>query len=224
MFFAQGIPIILPIDYMKGEKDFFYHFPVPNFIEDHLDTGIDLLFAKYCLLPGTGVIFYKNILKLCYPDHSISTKYTIGIEKQISVHGVDGLTKRIILEYCKSVHKYSLSGYSLPVKEAIIMIRKNLPKPVCLESISLEVNVSREHLCRNFKKETSMNISDYVHYIKINESLNLVKSKSYSISEISEMFRHCNAAYFSVVFKKVTGMAPRTYRKMQGETLQRRVM
>ena len=145
--------------------------------------------------------------------HSISTKYAIEIEKQINVSNIEKLNISIIYEYCESVKKYSLAGYSPIVKKAISYIRRNLSNTISLMDIASNLHVNKAYLSRAFKKETDNNVTDYIHQVKIHESLDLVKSGSYDITDLAVMFGYCNTAYFSTQFKKIMEMSPRAYQK-----------
>ena len=147
--------------------------------------------------------------------HSISTKYAIEIEKQISVLNINKLNISIIAEYCESVNKYSLAGFSPIVKKAISYIRRNLSNSISLMDIAKNLHVNKAYLSRVFKKETDYNITDYIHRTKIHESLDLVRSGSYDITEIAVMFGYCNTAYYSTKFKDVMGASPRIWQRTE---------
>lgn len=149
--------------------------------------------------------------------HSISSKYAIEVEKLISYHNVTQLTNRIVMEYTESVSKFSLTGYSPLVKKAIRYIRNNLTEPICLLDISEELNVSESHLARIFKKEMGQTVTAFIQESKIGECLELVKSGSYSMTDIAFMFGFSSSSYFSSVFNKVMGISPRKYHKLSME-------
>jgi YesN/AraC family two-component response regulator len=148
--------------------------------------------------------------------HSISTKYALLIENQVSIANINNMNIKILYEYCKSVRDYSLVHYSEIVKKSILYVRRHLNESIGLIDIADELHINRSYLSRVFKKETGKNITDYIHMSKINESLELIKSKSYDISEISDMFGYCNAAYYSTKFKEVIGVCPR---EMQNQNI-----
>ena len=143
--------------------------------------------------------------------HSISTKYAVAIENQESFESVLSLTSKLVKEYCKNVRDYSLKKYSLLTKKAIIAIRKNLSSPISLNDIAIQLNTSKEHLCRVFKQEMNENLTDYIHRLKVHESLDLIKSKKYSISDIAFMLGYSSSSYYSSVFKRVIGVSPKNY-------------
>jgi AraC-like DNA-binding protein len=143
--------------------------------------------------------------------HSISTKYAIAIESQISSEGCYSLASNLLREYAECVRNYSLDKYPQLIKDALIIIRKNIASHIGLNDIAAKLHVSREHLCREFKREMGQNLTDYINELKINESLDLVKSKKYSVSDIAFIFGYSSSTYYSIVFKKIMGVPPSRY-------------
>ncbi len=143
--------------------------------------------------------------------HSISTKYAIAIERQISSEGCYSLASNLLREYAECVRNYSLDKYPQLIKDALIIIRKNIASHIGLNDIAAKLHVSREHLCREFKREMGQNLTDYINELKINESLDLVKSKKYSVSDIAFIFGYSSSTYYSIVFKKIMGVPPSRY-------------
>ena len=143
--------------------------------------------------------------------HSISTKYAIAIESQISSEGCFNVARNLLKEYAECVRDYSLEKYPPLIKEALIIIRKNIASHISLNDIAAKLHVSSAHLCREFKREMGLNLTDYINELKINESLDLVKSKKYSISDIAFIFGYSSSTYYSSVFKKIMGVSPSRY-------------
>lgn len=147
--------------------------------------------------------------------HSMSHKYAVLIEKQTNSKTASALSQNIIFDYTKAVNKYSLNLYSGLVKESIIYIRRHITEAISLQDIAANLNTSKEHLSRQFKKETSETISHFIQKIKIQESLELVSSKQYSFSTISYLFGFSNPSHYSTTFKKIMGVSPAHYQQKQ---------
>lgn len=143
--------------------------------------------------------------------HSISTKYAIAIESQETVEGVLKLTPKLVMEYCRNVRNYSIKKYSSLVGKTLIIIRKNISSSISLSEVAKQLHTSKEHLCRVFKKEMGEAITDYIHKSKIHESLDLINSQKYSVSDIAFMFGYSSSSYYSSVFKRVMGVSPKKY-------------
>lgn len=61
-----------------------------------------------------------------------------------------------------------------------------------------------------------MTISDYIASVKIEHAKELIDTHKYLMYEISDLLGFENPYYFSKVFKKVTGIAPREYENRSG--------
>lgn len=81
-----------------------------------------------------------------------------------------------------------------------------------IEKLSNKLGISQTYLTRLLKKELGMNFIDYLTYIRIQNSIELMKEPSIKIYEISRLVGYSTQHYFSSVFKKHMGMSPNDYR------------
>lgn len=81
-----------------------------------------------------------------------------------------------------------------------------------IEKVSNKLGISQTYLTRLLKKELGMNFIDYLTYIRIQNSIELMKEPSIKIYEISRLVGYSTQHYFSSVFKKHMGMSPNDYR------------
>lgn len=144
----------------------------------------------------------KGGLHPIYLD-SISSKYTTQIEKCNSTNQIKGVLNSMKIEYCDSVKKLSIKGFSSPVRKSIDFIRLNLNQPISLDYISSSLYLNPSELSRLFKKETGQNITEYINERRINESLFLFENDELSITDISFMVGYNDVNYFTKVFKKL---------------------
>lgn len=154
----------------------------------------------------------KGGLHPIYLD-SISSKYTVQIEKCNSRNQLKDVVDSMKIEYCDSVKKLSLKGFSSSVRKAIEFIRINLNQPIGLDYISLALHLNPSELSRQFKKETGETMIKYINKRRINESLFLLENDELSITDVSFMVGYNDVNYFTKVFKKIKGMTPSEYRK-----------
>lgn len=77
-----------------------------------------------------------------------------------------------------------------------------------VEELSQMIGLSRVHVYRKIKKLTGMSVSEFVRFVKLKLSLNLIKSSGKSISEIAYEVGFSSPSYFAQSFKKQFGISP----------------
>lgn len=116
--------------------------------------------------------------------------------------------KKDLIEYFE---KYSMVKYSHPVKMAIEYIHNNKFQFIYAKDIANAIKIDRSYLSTRFKQEVGVTITDYIHQVKTDLTIELMESHMYKLNEISEMLGYSNYTYFSRVFKKYKGVAPSEY-------------
>lgn len=93
-------------------------------------------------------------------------------------------------------------------------INKNYFKNTSIDELAKLANMSSSRFFYCFKKETGMTPVEYKNSVSIRHaSLLLLCNNNKSIEEISAVSGFESSAYFRRVFKSVTGLSPREYRK-----------
>lgn len=91
-------------------------------------------------------------------------------------------------------------------------IKDNLHKNLTLSSIANHVNYNSSYISRTFKKQTSKSITEYIRNVKVDKAKSDLTNTNKSISQISEELGYETSQYFSITFKKATGISPSEYR------------
>ena len=73
--------------------------------------------------------------------------------------------------------------------------------------------MSRSHLSTRFKNEAGMNLTEYIHYIKISEAKHLLAHTNKNLSIISNYLGYSSQSHFTRMFKKIVGVSPIEYRE-----------
>lgn len=76
------------------------------------------------------------------------------------------------------------------------------------EEFALAMNVSSSLLYKKMKALTNLSPSEFVKTIRLNHALELLQSRKYSVTEVSELCGFASVGYFSTVFKKHFGKSP----------------
>ncbi len=71
-----------------------------------------------------------------------------------------------------------------------------------------QIPFTSDHFRRIFKKETAKTPTEYLEYLRLEYSKQLLKSKTLKVKEISRLSGFDDPYYFSRVFKKYTGKCP----------------
>jgi two-component system response regulator YesN len=98
------------------------------------------------------------------------------------------------------------------VKEAQKYILSHLSYDISVQSIAHHLRLHPSYLSRLYKLEMGENISDYITQLKLEKSIQLLKSSTKKIYEISIEVGYQNPHYFIKLFKKNYGTTPQEYR------------
>lgn len=82
-----------------------------------------------------------------------------------------------------------------------------------LASIAKEFYISASHLSRIFKQETGQTLVEYITKLRIAKAEKLLRGTEFKGYQIGEMIGIPDPHYFSILFKKYTGLSINTYRK-----------
>lgn len=111
----------------------------------------------------------------------------------------------------------SLSPITEPVMHAIQYMEDNYYKNPSLLEVSRVANLSERHLSKLFLSQLGMSYTEYFNNIRIRHVKILLMQTSKTIMEIAMETGYCNGDYLSAQFKKLTGMSPTTFRKLEAK-------
>ncbi len=104
------------------------------------------------------------------------------------------------------------------INKARMIIREQV-ETISPELLASELNVSYSWFRRSFKNYTGSSPTQYILLIKTQKAKELLANTDLTIKEISERLHYSSPYYFSVSFKRTSGMTPGVFRKMaQGLT------
>ena len=84
---------------------------------------------------------------------------------------------------------------------------------VSLQELADLTHLSREACCRSFRRMTGKSITEYLQEYRVTQSLPLIRSGRYSISQVAELCGFSNASRFAAAFRKRMGINPGHYLK-----------
>lgn len=114
------------------------------------------------------------------------------------------------IAYSKNKNMYH--PQSRAVQEACNYIRENYQEKIDYQKVIEQTNYSKSQFIKIFKKQTGMNITDYINRYRIeNACLDMLKTTK-SITQIATENGFNNIQYFSKKFKEMMGCTPREYK------------
>lgn len=92
-------------------------------------------------------------------------------------------------------------------------IRDHLEDSLTLTTIARIVNYNESYISRLFKQTNGMGLSEYITLERINKAKDLLITTNDSMQNIATSTGFDTAQYFSIVFKKSTGISPSEFRR-----------
>ena len=126
--------------------------------------------------------------------------------------------ENLLLDVYKKFLHEKKSGKKIPawaveLKE-IIQDQIDTNLALSLKEISQNLNVHPAYLSREFSKYfDNLSFGDYIRKLRIERSIDLLKDKNYSLSEIAYLTGFSDQSHFTRIFKQHTGKSPSVFRK-----------
>lgn len=98
------------------------------------------------------------------------------------------------------------------LKDILTYAQAHYAQDVTLDEIAAHVNICKSECCRFFKKYMKMTIFEYVLFLRIQNSLPLLK-RGESITKIAVTTGFSTSAYYGQIFKRYMGCSPSQYRR-----------
>ena len=140
------------------------------------------------------------------------------------------LTAYSDFEYAKRAIKYSVCEYVLKIsiidelplavekaigKQSRLYLEENFRKKITLDDIADTLHVNRSYLSRYYKNKTGVNLFDEILMKRVEKAKEYLQNTEMKTYEISEAVGVEDAGYFSKMFKKITGVSPKEFRKRE---------
>lgn len=150
--------------------------------------------------------------------YNMSDYYVRKIDRQTTPESTLALCLDAMREMTEAVHQAApRRQYSLPIQKCIDYIHANLHDKISLDTLAELCSLSPVYLSSLFKKETGVNLSQYILSCKLEQSKEMIKSGQYGFEEISNHLGFCSQSYYIRCFKREYGLTPREYKLTGGE-------
>src|SRR5665213_2329393 len=99
-----------------------------------------------------------------------------------------------------------------PIKKAQLFIENNVSSKLSVDQLSSMFAISRRNFERRFKKATANTPVEYLQRVKIEAAKKSLESSRENINEVMYAVGYSDSKAFRMLFKKITGLSPVSYR------------
>ena len=103
----------------------------------------------------------------------------------------------------------------LDVLKAMQFIRDHATKPIGVEHVLAQVPLSRRALELRFRQAIGRGVHAQIRRMRIRHAQRLLIESDLAVGRIAELCGFTEPYYFSIAFRRETGMTPRAYRQQQ---------
>ena len=182
---------------------------------------MDRFANKLLTLSDKQTEYVNDILKM-FADENLDPKamkitkfLKIMRDKPVLYHRFTNLVELLLISLSEndmSTPKLVDNEETRLYKKAINTLEEKIFSNISVEGLARECNISTAQLKRVFSKYTGIGIHEYFLQIKILYAKKLLLN-GMSVTEVSEKLSFSSQNYFSVVFKRKTGLSPLEYKK-----------
>jgi YesN/AraC family two-component response regulator len=148
-------------------------------------------------------------------------QFSAGDIQRLEGHAAVVLHKDILseAELIASLHRSLFGSEALPpqtsalAKRVIAYLHQNFSRPLARWEIAAGIGVSEDYLSRLFKREMGISPWEYLNRYRVLQAKELLHRSLDSVSEIAGRVGFSDSAYFSRVFRQITGVSPSAYRQ-----------
>lgn len=172
--------------------------------------------AVCCITLGTRYAIQGGLDEMT--AYNLSDSYIMNIDKMVSGEEITEYLMQIVLELTTLVRDGLHPSYSHEIRKCVNYINKHLHEKLTLNMLATEINYSKAHLTKTFKKQVGVPIGYYILAKKIEEAKILLLGDS-SQKMIAYYLGFCSQTHFIQSFKKLCGITPNQFKTQKIHTL-----
>jgi AraC-like DNA-binding protein len=174
--------------------------------------------AKYAYIAFISVLNWRIEEDNSIPWDDVikfSDYYCQKMDSMTSIDEILSFRVKTGIDYCKKVWQYKGYGYntySTITRKCCDYIQSHLYSKITINRLSSAVGMNRHTMALYFKKDTGINIPEYINSKRMQEAAYLLAATNQSILDISQILQYSSQSYFGKKFKDCFGITPQQYR------------
>lgn len=165
----------------------------------------------------------QYIIKNCFREKEIILDYfdRLLLEVESKAFNYELVCKSILILFITHIIRNTTSSLFIGESQEKLnlecmkiknYIDAHYSQNITLDFLSDLSYMNKFHLVHTFTKEIGVSPINYVITRRIQEAKNLLATTNYSIRDIASIVGFSNSSYFSQMFRKVSGISPKSYR------------
>lgn len=161
--------------------------------------------------------FYRHYKGFVPNDNILHLKLDLDLKSLDSIYSQKSFLYAICdkLVEQKSFIPVKHSSQTKVVYKILLFIEQNYSKECTLKTVAEHLNYDYQYLSKLFAQRINMTFTEYLNNYRISQACYLLKNSAQSIGEIAFNCGYSNLRTFHRNFKKITGISPREYRKLE---------
>lgn len=187
-------------------------------IEMSVHSGLDLLrWVRDRQLPCVPIIL-SNCPDFAYAQEAISYgvfEYLLKtVDEQALADVIVRASRQSQRNRDRQPYPHEPAHVNAQIEKIQRYISEHLSEPLGRNEIAAYVGFAPEYLSSFFRKETGTTLVDYINQERLSLGQRLLLQTDLPISMIAQNIGFDSSSYFTMLFRKFSGMTPREYRKL----------
>ena len=181
---------------------------------DRLFEDIPLNAARqdyYSLALYIAMLCQNNVRRLSAEKVSMVLNYE-NVLKARTLQKIKAWTFDVIATACREINENTWRRSALEVEKTKQYIEEHLSEDISMGRLAKNVYLSQNYLGRLFIEKIGLSISEYINRRRIERACELMRDGDALICEIADTVGIHDPNYFSLLFKKIMGIAPKEYK------------
>lgn len=163
--------------------------------------------APVCRFPGSGTAVWDAVQEVFA---------LAGEDRTVSAGAASILAYRLLIGLHEQNAAPVRAEHSPLVEAALGLIENEFVFLTGIEDLAGRMEVSKEHLVREFHKEVGIPPGKYLNSRKLEYARQLLVETDQTVAFVGEAAGFVNVNYFIRTFRKAVGVTPRAFRKQNG--------